>query len=165
MLNRFDKLFKINFNNDMLLIFRTVLYISLFLLASCSNKPIIKISGISNLEEKAKFIEIKRSNKNDILGYFGRTIFDQTIDENNWFYFETEYTKNYYGKKIILKNNVLIITFDNKSIVKNLKLLTITDLDSKINFDNQKTESFAVNSSISNRISSIIKKRLENKNK
>ena len=149
----------------MLLIFRAVLYISLFLFASCSNKSIKIISGISNIEQKAKFVEIERSNKNDVLSLFGSAIFDQIIDENNWFYFETEFTKNFYGKKIILKNNVLIITFDNKGIVKNLKLLTISDLDSKIDFDNQKTESFAVNSSITNRISSIIKKRLENKNK
>ena len=134
-------------------------------LFSCSNKKTLNFSGITNLEEKSKFIKLNETNKNDILRNFGSSLLIDNTNEELWFYFESINTKNMFGQNKNLKNDILIVSFDKKGIVSRKKILTIKDINNEINFDDQITETFAINKSISNRISSIVKKRIDKKNK
>jgi len=87
-----------------------------FFLFSCSLKPASYKSGVTNIEIKQELLIPGKSNKNDVIKYMGETVLIDYLDKS-WIYTETLDTKNYLGKKVRLKNNILILTFDNKGIL------------------------------------------------
>ena len=109
------------------------LLIVIFLLTiSCSNNKVVKNHGLNALELKANKIEISKTNKNDILGIFGKPSTVSLFDENLWVYMQTEKVNQSVfklGKSKINLNNVLEIHFNNHGIVNNKKLYKIEDMN------------------------------------
>ena len=109
------------------------LLILIFLLTiSCSNNKVVKNHGLNALELKANKIEISKTNKNDILGIFGKPSTVSLFDENLWVYMQTEKVNQSVfklGKSKINLNNVLEIHFNNHGIVNNKKLYKIEDMN------------------------------------
>src|SRR6056300_811407 len=96
---------------------KTLLIILIFLTFSCKLTPVNKISGIQNIEEKIKKIDVGKSNKNDIIEILGYSIVSEPNNENIWYYMEMQETSNFFGKKKITKELVLVLEFDNRSIL------------------------------------------------
>lgn len=133
-----------------------------FFLFSCSLKPASYKSGVTNIEIKQELLIPGKSNKNDVTKYMGETVLIDYLDKS-WIYTETLDTKNYLGKKVRLKNNILILTFDNKGILLKKDFFDIKDFKD-MELDDLKTETYGVTSSFSKKILSSLKKRMNSKN-
>ena len=84
------------------------------------------------MQEKYDKIIINKTNKNDILKILGPPSTISNFDENKWFYIQTKKENQSLlklGIKKIEKNNVLIISFNNKSILDDKKILKLSDMN------------------------------------
>ena len=108
------------------------LYIILFLFTlNCSINKVSNIHGFRLLETKSEKIFISKTNKNDVRKILGPPSSISKFDDI-WFYIERKKTNQKIfklGKKKISKNNILIIEFDNKSIVISKEILDIKDMN------------------------------------
>lgn len=141
------------------------LIIFLLMFNSCSYRPATEINGVINLDVKEKTLKPLISNKNDVVLTLGESIAKEYPDENTWLYFETVNKRNFLGKKIYIKNNVLIIDFDNKGIILTKKLLNSKDLK-ELELDEELSKEYAVDNSALNKFFYSLRKRVQNqKNK
>ena len=99
-----------------------LIYIALiFILSNCQLKEPIKGHGINFLENRAKKISIKKSNKNDVINILGNPHTTSIDDDNLWFYFDRKVSGGSimkFGDLDLLENNVLIIKFDKYGITE-----------------------------------------------
>jgi outer membrane protein assembly factor BamE (lipoprotein component of BamABCDE complex) len=135
--------------------------ICLFLF-SCSLTPNIKVSGVANLEKKQEALVIGVTNKNDTIGYLGETILKEYPGDNSWAYIETSEKKNIFGKKKIIKNNVLILEFNQRGVLAGKHILNINDIN-KLDLDKDITDTNALDDSFSKKFFGSVRKRLQNK--
>ena len=142
-----------------LIIFGTIF---VFLFSSCSNQPSKISHNVQNLEKKFSLLTVKNNNKNDIIEILGDTLLKEYPDEKVWVYIETEGKNNFFGKKTIVKNNVLILEFNSKGILESKKIIDIKKL-TNLKLEEMRTESFAINESFSRKFFSSLRKRIENK--
>ena len=135
--------------------------ICLFLF-SCSLTPNIKVSGVANLEKKQEALVIGVTNKNDTIGYLGEAILKEYPGDNSWAYIETSEKKNIFGKKKIIKNNVLLLEFNQRGVLAGKHILNINDIN-KLDLDKDITNTNALNDSFSKKFFGSMRKRLQNK--
>ena len=135
--------------------------ICLFLF-SCSLTPNIKVSGVANLEKKQEALVIGVTNKNDTIGYLGEAILKEYPGDNSWAYIETSEKKNIFGKKKIIKNNVLILEFNQRGVLTGKHILNINDIN-KLDLDKDITNTNALDDSFSKKFFGSVRKRLQNK--
>tara|TARA_A100001015_G_C14356996_1_gene468994 strand:- start:36 stop:491 length:456 start_codon:yes stop_codon:yes gene_type:complete len=118
-----------------------ILYLSLFLFTlNCSINKVSNIHGFRLLDTKSEKLVILKTNKNDVRKILGPPSSKSKFDDI-WFYIERKKTNQKIfslGKKKLSKNNVLIIEFDNKGIVKSKEVLDIKDMN-EIKFADKKT--------------------------
>ena len=143
---------------------KTHLIILIFLTFSCKLTPVNKISGIQNLEEKIKKIEIGKSNKNDIIKTLGYSVAYEPNNENIWYYMEMQETRNFFGKKKITKELVLVLEFDNKSILYKKEIYD-SNKRNQIFFDEDKTISRTIDKNFVKDFLSSTRKRLQSAKK
>lgn len=134
------------------------IFLSFFILFSCTTKPLIHKSGTPNLDDKEKKLIANTANKNDVYNILGLPILKEYPDELVWIYTEIEKKNNLLASKDLVKNNILIIQFNNKGIIINKKFLTMEDMK-KINFTEDLTQIYSLNNSFHKRLFSSIKKR------
>ena len=114
----------------------------IFIVTSCSIKPIDNYHGVAFLEKKQKKLSINKSNKNDIIKILGSPSTKSILDDDLWIYIENRKSKSSLlklGKEITLTSNVLVLEIDKKGILKNKKFYNIDD-QNKINFNEDKTK-------------------------
>ena len=143
---------------------KNILFILIFLTFSCKLTPITKISGIQNLDEKLKSIEIGRSNKNDVRELLGYSVVFEPDNENIWYYMEIQESRNFFGKKIILKNLFVVLEFDNKSILLKKEIYTPGDIDKDI-FAKEITESKTIDKNFIKDFLNSTRKRMQSSKK
>ena len=131
---------------------------SVIIFTSCTLTPNIQKSGIGNLAIiQEKFI-INTTNKNDVLNELGESILTNYPNNNVWVYIETEIQKKFFGRKELLKNDVLIVSFDNKGILVKKNLYT-KDYMNKVSFDEEFTKTYSVNENFSKKFFASMRKR------
>ena len=135
--------------------------ICLFLF-SCSLTPNIKVSGVANLEKKQEALVIGVTNKNDTIRYLGEAILKEYPGDNSWVYIETSEKKNIFGKKKIIKNNVLLLEFNQRGVLAGKHILNINDIN-KLDLDKDITNTNALDDSFSKKFFGSVRKRLQNK--
>ena len=114
----------------------------IFIVTSCSIKPIDNYHGVAFLEKKQKKLSINKSNKNDIIKILGSPSTESILDDNLWIYIENRKSKTSLiklGKEIVITNNVLVLELDRNGILKNKKFYNIDD-QNKLNFTKDKTK-------------------------
>ena len=107
-----------------------VLIIFLFI-SSCTLNKVSKTHGSRNLDLKEKKISINISNKNDVINLLGPPSTKSFFDDDIWMYIEKENSSSRIrnlGKTKLLKNNVLLLKFDNRGIINDKLFLTKEDL-------------------------------------
>ena len=118
-----------------------ILFLSIFLFTlNCSINKVSNTHGFRSLDTKSEKIQLSKTNKNDVRKILGPPSSISNFDEI-WFYIERKKTNQKIfklGKKKISKNNVLILTFDNKGIVISKEVIDIEDMN-EIKFANKKT--------------------------
>ena len=118
-------------------------FISFFIiLIGCQLQEPNKNHGILFIENRAKSLVIQKSNKNDVLKVLGNPHSKSINNEDRWIYFERVLSKGEFhklGQNILKKNNILVLDFDKFGVLKNKKLLNITDKQ-KLEFSKKSTE-------------------------
>ena len=140
----------------------TAIILASFLLFSCSLKENSKVHGLLNLEKRQEVLKIGYTNQNDVIAEFGETLLKEYPKENLWAYIEVVEKRNIYGKKEILKNNVLLLEFNSKGILVNKEFLDNKKFQN-IKFDNGQTQGLAINETFSKKFFSGVRKRIDNK--
>tara|TARA_Y100000768_G_scaffold369525_1_gene334520 strand:- start:162 stop:623 length:462 start_codon:yes stop_codon:yes gene_type:complete len=143
------------------------------LLASCSFNKIVQHHGVHNLEKKQTELKINYTNKNEIIELLGPPSTKNKFDNDLFFYIERKTSGakiSNFGKKDLIKNDVLLLEINNKGILVNKKFYNKNDMNN-INFDqditgvNYNKESFISSflSSVRQKINDPLgKKRIKN---
>ena len=111
---------------------RFILIFVFIITTNCSANKVSKNHGFISLESKFEKIEINKTNKNDLVKVIGHPSSISEFDKNTWFYIERKKTNQSLfklGIKKISKNNILIVKFNNKGLVKNKKLIDLNNMN------------------------------------
>ena len=112
---------------------RFIIFLFLFLfIVNCSSNKVSNTHGFTSLQAKYDRIIINKTNKNDIFKILGPPSTISNFDENKWFYIQTRKENQSLlklGIKKIEKNNVLIVSFNNKGILDEKKILSLNDMN------------------------------------
>jgi outer membrane protein assembly factor BamE (lipoprotein component of BamABCDE complex) len=138
-----------------------VMLISLTTL-SCTLQDNFHLSGVVNLKEKQKILQVNTSNKNDVINLFGESVFVEFQEKNTWLYGEIVSKKSFFGKNKILKSNLLYLDFNNRGILVNKRILDKEKLRD-IEFSAAYTSSKSLSRSFSKKLFNSLKKRYQNK--
>jgi outer membrane protein assembly factor BamE (lipoprotein component of BamABCDE complex) len=139
----------------------SLVLICLFLF-SCSLTPNIEVSGVANLEKKQEVLVIGVSNKNDVISYLGESILKESPGDDSWAYIESSEIKNIFGKRKIIKNNVLLLEFNQRGVLAGKHILNINDIN-KLDLDKDITNTNALNDSFSKKFFGSLRKRMQSK--
>ena len=96
-----------------------LLFLSIFL-SNCQRNKIVNSHGIMYLENRQELLEINVSNKNDVINKLGQPHTKSIKEEDTWIYIERTKTKGKIytlGKNVLINNNVLVVSFNEKGIV------------------------------------------------
>jgi len=155
------------FFNTMLIQMNIKNFITFFLLIilanSCKLSPSITHSGVINLEQKKDVFFLGKTNKNDVIKELGETLLKEYPDGKSWMYIETETKRNLLGKKIIIKNDILMLSFDDKGILLTKEFFNLKDIKD-INFNEEITKTTAIEESQSKKFFSSMRKRFKKLN-
>ena len=109
------------------------LFIIFLFISNCSLNKVINYQGVHFLEKKQKKLTINSSNSNDITQLLGPASTKSTFDNDMWIYIERVSSSSKIsklGKKTLLKNNVLILTLNNKGILSEKIFLNKENMNS-----------------------------------
>jgi len=115
---------------------KIIFIIILFFTLSCSTNKVTQNHGYKALNIKFEKIIINKTNKNDVVSIIGPPSSKSDFDDNKWFYIERRRTNQSLmklGIKKIEKNNILIVEFNEKGILKNKKLIDLNKMND-VNF-------------------------------
>ena len=152
---------------------KKLLLLSLIILSSCSLNKIVKHHGVINLEKKQTKLRINYTNKNDIIEIIGPPSTKSKFDNDIYIYIERKTSGSKLtrlGKRVLIKNDVLILEIDPNGILLSKKFYNKNDMN-KIDFDkditamNLQKKSFIYNflSSVRQKIDDPLgKKRIKN---
>ena len=152
---------------------KKILILSIILLSSCTLNKIVQHHGVHNLEKKQAKLRINETNKNDIIRLIGPPSTKSTFDNDIYIYIEKKTSNSKLsklGKKILIKNDVLVLEIDSKGVLLTKTFYNKNDMKN-INFDenitgmNYTKKSFIYNflSSVRQKIDDPLgKKRIKN---
>jgi len=110
-------------------------------LSNCTLNKVVQHHGVHNLEKKQSKLKVNKSNKNDIIKIIGPPSTKSSFDNDIYIYIERKTSSSRLtklGKKVLIKNNVLILDIDKKGILIAKKFLNKDDMK-KIKFDEDET--------------------------
>jgi len=111
-------------------------------LLGCQRNEVVKIHGISYLENREKLIIVNESNKNDIIEVLGQPATKGMTNDNLWIYIERTRTRGKMlklGRNYLKKNNVLVLEFNKFGILENKEFYDKNDMN-KLSFAKNITE-------------------------
>ena len=139
--------------------FKTYFLILIFA-NSCTLSPSITHSGVINLEQKKDVFFLGKTNKNDVIKEIGETLLKEYPEEKSWIYIETETKRNLLGKKILIKNDILMLEFDDKGILLTKDFFNLKNIKD-LNFNEETTSTLAIEESNSKKFFSSMRKRFK----
>ena len=102
------------------------------LIISCSANKLSNYHGSKSLENKYNQIQVNITNQNDLILILGHPASQSDFNKNKWYYFERRKINQSLlklGRQKIEKNNVLIVEFDNRGLLKNKNFLNLDDMN------------------------------------
>ena len=108
----------------------------------CQLQDANKTHGIIFLENRAKKLVLKKTNKNDVINIMGHPQLKNDDNDNTWIYLERTLTKGKFhklGKNILKDNNILVLNFDGYGILTSKKLLNKDNIN-EIKFSKNTTK-------------------------
>ena len=112
------------------------------ILSNCQLKDPIKSHGIIYLENRSNKLEVKKTNKNDVVKIMGKPHIKDSDTKETWIYFERILTKGKFhklGQHILSENNILVLDFNKYGVLENKNFLDKESMN-KLNFSEFKTE-------------------------
>ena len=114
----------------------------LVLLSNCTLNKVVHHHGVHNLNIKQSKLKVNETNINDILKIIGPPSSKSTFDNDVYIYIERKTSGSKLrklGKKILIKNDVLILDIDKRGILVSKKFLNKDDMQ-KVKFDENITK-------------------------
>ena len=111
---------------------KILIFVLLLFTLNCSANKVSKNHGFKSLETKFEKIVINQTNKNDIIDLIGPPSTKSDFNKNKWFYIERRKTNQSLiklGRKKIEKNNILMVEFNNRGILKYKKIFDINQMN------------------------------------
>tara|TARA_A100001011_G_scaffold128259_1_gene135317 strand:+ start:2812 stop:3264 length:453 start_codon:yes stop_codon:yes gene_type:complete len=108
-----------------------ILFLIFFFTLNCSINKVSNLHGFSSIDNKMDKIKLNKTNKNDVRKIIGPPSSKSEFNDL-WLYIERKKTNQSLfklGKKNISKNNLLIIEFNKKGLVKDKTLLDLNDMN------------------------------------
>ena len=137
------------------------LILILLFISNCTLNKVIKHHGVHFLEKKQNKLIEGKSNKNDIIILLGPPSTTGAFDDDLWIYMEIQTSSSKlskFGKKKLLKNNILLLDIDNKGLLKKSVFINKENMN-KLDFSSDITEmSYSKNKFIYNFLNSLRKK-------
>ena len=112
------------------------------LLTNCQLKDPIKSHGIIYLENRSNKLEVKKTNKNDVVKIIGKPHIKDSDTKETWIYFERILSKGKFhklGQHVLSENNILVLDFNKYGILENKNFLDKKSMN-KLNFSKLNTE-------------------------
>ena len=103
-----------------------------FFIINCSGNKISNYHGSKLLEIKYDKLQVNITNRNEVIKIIGPPASISDFNKNRWFYMErlkTNQSLIKLGKQKIKKNNILIVDFDKRGILKNKELLNLDNMN------------------------------------
>ena len=119
-----------------------LLIIGILFITNCTLNKVEKHHGSIFLEKKKDEIKINKSNKNDVNKALGPPSTKSVFENDTWIYLESVKTNSKlskFGKRTLVKNNVLILEFDKYGVLIKKEYLTKDDIN-KIKFEESTTK-------------------------
>jgi outer membrane protein assembly factor BamE (lipoprotein component of BamABCDE complex) len=136
-------------------------FLFILLISHCTLNKVVQHHGVHNLEKKQIKLKINQTNKNDIIKIIGPPSSKSTFNNDIYIYIERKTSSSKLtklGKKVLIKNNVLILDINQKGILVSKKFYDKEDMQ-KINFDEEITETnYSKRSFVYNFLSSVRQK-------
>ena len=120
---------------------KKILLLSLLILSSCSLNKVVQHHGVHNLEKKQAKLRINKNNENDIIKLIGPPTTKSTFDNDIYIYIERKTSSSKltkFGKKKLIKNDVLVLEVDSKGILVAKNFYNKNDMN-EISFDENMT--------------------------
>ena len=137
------------------------LILILLFISNCTLNKVIKHHGVHFLEKKQNKLIEGKSNKNDIIMLLGPPSTTGAFDDDLWIYMEIQTSSSKlskFGKKKLLKNNILLLDIDNKGLLKKSVFINKENMN-KLDFSSDITEmGYSKNKFIYNFLNSLRKK-------
>ena len=134
-------------------------------MTGCQLKDPLKPHGIMYLENRSNELNVKKSNKNDVIKILGRPhIEDLDIDET-WIYFERILTKGKFhklGQHVLKENNVLVLIFDKYGVLSNKNFINKEEMN-KLKFSSSTTENILTEKSFVEKFLQSVKQKMYRK--
>ncbi len=134
-------------------------------MTGCQLKDPLKPHGIMYLENRSNELNVKKSNKNDVIKVLGRPhIEDLDIDET-WIYFERILTKGKFhklGQHVLKENNVLVLIFDKYGVLSNKNFIDKEEMN-KLKFSSSTTENVLTKKSFVEKFLQSVKQKMYRK--
>ena len=114
----------------------------LVLFSNCTLNKVVQHHGVHNLNIKQSKLKVNETNINDILKIIGPPSSKSTFDNSVYIYIERKTSGSKLrklGKKILIKNDVLILDIDKRGVLVSKKFLNKDDMQ-KIKFDENITK-------------------------
>ena len=138
-----------------------LILLSIIIISLCSLNKVVQHHGVHNLETKQLKLKINHTNKNDIIKIIGPPSTKSSFNNDVYIYIERKTSSSKLsklGKKVLLKNNVLILDINQKGILVSKKFYDKEDMQ-KIDFDEEITQTnYSKRSFVYNFLSSIRQK-------
>ena len=112
------------------------------ILTNCQLKDPIKSHGIIYLENRSNKLEVKKTNKNDVVKIIGKPHIKDSDTKETWIYFERILSKGKFhklGQHVLSENNILVLDFNKYGILENKNFLDKKSMN-KLNFSKLNTE-------------------------
>ena len=153
---------------------KIILIFLLFFTLGCNTNKVRKNHGVLSLENKYNKIFINKTNSNDLVQILGPPSTKSDFDKNIWIYIErTKENQSLLklGKQKIKKNNVLVVSINEKGILEKKELYDINKMN-KIKFSEQTTETiyskntyiYNVLTSLREKINAPVRKKINERN-
>ena len=127
------------------------LFVIFLFITNCTLNKVIKHHGVHFLEKKNKKLIIGETNKNDIIKLLGPPSTKGAFNQELWIYMEIQTSSSKltkFGKKELLKNNILLLDIDNRGILSKNVFYNKEDMNN-IKFSEDTTQmSYSKNSFI-----------------
>ena len=110
-------------------------------ITNCTLNKVEKHHGTIFLEKKKDEIVINKFNKNDVTEVLGPPSTKSVFEDDTWIYLENVKTNSKlrkFGKRTLVKNNILILEFDKYGMLITKEYLTKDDIN-KIKFEDKIT--------------------------
>jgi len=143
-----------------------LLLLMIIFLTNCQRNQVLKSHGISFLDKRQESLVVNKMNKNDVQLLLGAPSTVGVFDDTVWIYIERTKTRGKLiklGKNITLKNNVLVLKFNNRGLLYEKKFYDKKSIQ-KIDFSKEEEEGLSKETSfIKSFLSSVRQKMYKRK--